>query len=188
MTIPSIGYCTQTIAEYPRTSFYYTFTIYSITLQVVYLAEIVEAVLQNDGTLLRFTGDGLIAVYGAPLEHPTPALSAVLTGIEIQRRLETLSEKRAAVGKQALETGIGINTGEAMLGSIGSEKRQQYSAIGDIVNVAQRAEGQCIPGSIAITQETYQEVKHHVVAEPMGMRDLKGRDMPVMLYKVIASK
>jgi adenylate cyclase len=152
-----------------------------------YFAEMVDVIFQYSGTLLRFTGDGIIAVYGVPLEHPTPALNAVKTGIEMQRRLDKLNTQRMAAGKQALLMRVGINTGFAVLGSIGSEKRQEYTAIGDTVNVAQRTEGQCEPGCVAITKDTYQEVKEHIVAEPMGIRSLKGKSEPVMLYSVIPS-
>jgi adenylate cyclase len=133
------------------------------------VAEMMDAVFQYSGTVLRFTGDGLIAVYGAPLEHPTAALNAVLTGIEMQHRMEKLNAQRIAAGEQALGMRVGINTGEAVLGSIGSQKRRQYTAIGDNVNVAQRTEGECEPGCVAITEDTYQEVKDHVVVESMGL-------------------
>jgi adenylate cyclase len=153
-----------------------------------YFAEMVDLIFQYNGTLLKFTGDGLIAVYGAPLEHPTPALNAVKTAMEMQRRLEKLNIQRVAASKQVLFMRIGINTGFAVLGSIGSEKRREYTAIGDTVNVAQRTEGQCKPGCVAITQETYQEVKEHIIVEPMGMRILKGKSEPIMLYSVMSSE
>ncbi len=153
-----------------------------------YFAEMVDVIFQYGGTLLKFTGDGLVAVYGVPLEHPTPALNAVKTGIEMQRKLENLNIQRVAAGKQALFMRIGINTGEAVLGNIGSERRREYTAIGDTVNVAQRTEGQCELGCVAITQETYQEIKEHIVVEAMGMRSLKGKSEPVMLYLVIEMK
>jgi adenylate cyclase len=149
-----------------------------------YFAGMVDVIFQYGGTLLKFTGDGLIAVYGAPLELSTPALNAVLTGIEMQRRLENLNIQRMTAGKQTLFMRVGINTGFAVLGNIGSEKRREYTAIGDNVNVAQRTEGQCEPGCVAITQETYQELKEHVVVESMGMRSLKGKSEPVMIYRV----
>lgn len=150
-----------------------------------YFTEMVDVIFQYGGTLLKFTGDGLIAVYGAPLEHSTPALNAVLTALEMQRRLDKLNTQRMATGKQTLLMRIGINTGEAVLGNIGSEKRWEYTAVGDTVNVAQRTEGQCEPGCVAITQETYQEVKEQIVVKSMGMRSLKGKSKPVMLYHVM---
>lgn len=153
-----------------------------------YFTEMVDVIFQYGGTLLRFTGDGLFAVYGAPLKHQNPALDAVLTGMEMQCRLEKLNTQRTAVGKQALQMRIGINTGEVIMGNIGSEKRREYGAIGDAVNIAQRTEGECEPGYVTITQDTYQEVKEHVVAEPMGMRNLKGKSESVMLYRVMSSK
>ncbi len=153
-----------------------------------YFAEMVDVIFQYGGTLLKFTGDGLIAVYGAPLEHPTPVLNAVKTALEMQNRLDRLNIQRQKDGKQALLMRIGINTGDAVLGDIGSEKRREYTAIGDTVNVAQRTEGQCEPGCVAITQLTYQEVKEHIVVEPMGMRSLKGKKQPVMLYRVMSTK
>ena len=153
-----------------------------------YFAEMIDATFQYGGTLLGFTGDGLIAVYGAPLEHPAPALNAVLTGIKMQSRLENLNRQRMASGGKILGMRVGINTGEAVLGSIGSKKRRQYTAIGDTVNIAQRAEGQCEVGSVAITEETYHEVKDYVVVNPIGIRALKGKSESVMLYHVVSCK
>jgi adenylate cyclase len=150
------------------------------------VAEMMDVVLQYDGTVLRFTGDGLIAVYGAPLDQPSPALNAILTGMEMQRKMENLNAQRVADGEQALGMRVGINTGEAVVGSIGSKKRRQYTA-GDNVNVAQRTEGECEPGRVTITEGTYQEVKDDVVVESMGMRIVKGKSEPLMFYRVMST-
>ena len=150
-----------------------------------FFTEMVDVVFQYGGTLLRFTGDGFVAVYGAPLDHPTSTLDAVRTGIEMQRRLDKLNGQRVADGKPALQMRIGINTGIMVIGTIGPEKRQQYDIIGDAASVGQRTERECEPGRVAITEDTYQEVKEHIVVESMGLRHMAGRSKPVMLYHVV---
>lgn len=91
-----------------------------------------------------------------------------------------------ADGKPALQMRVGINTGEAVLANIGSEKRQEYTAIGDTVNVAQRTEGQCELGGVAITLTTYDEIEEQIEVRSMGERMLKGKSKPMMLYSVDA--
>ena len=149
-----------------------------------FFAEMVDVIFLHNGTLLEFTGDGLFVVYGAPLEYPTPALDAVRTGLKMQHQLSNLNERRLAAGKPALYMRIGISTGIMVAGNIGPEKRQKYGVVGDAVNMGQRTEQACEPGKVAIIEDTYQEVKDHVVVEPMGLRNMKGRSKPMMLYHV----
>lgn len=108
-----------------------------------YLTEISEAVLAHGGTLISFLGDGLMAVFGAPLEQPDHADRAVAAAREIlEQRLPHYNETLLAKGfERGFKMGIGINTGEFMAGNVGSERRLEYTAIGDTINTASRIEG-----------------------------------------------
>jgi adenylate cyclase len=108
-----------------------------------YLSEISEAVLAHGGTLISFLGDGLMAVFGAPLDQPDHADRAVSAAREmLEERLPRYNETLLAKGfKRGFKMGIGINTGEFMAGNVGSERRLEYTAIGDTINTASRIEG-----------------------------------------------
>jgi adenylate cyclase len=104
-----------------------------------YFAEMIEAIFGHQGTLDKFLGDGLMAVFGAPLDDPQHELHAVMAALEMQTRLQRLRERWPG-DKGAIASGIGIHTGDAIVGNIGSEQRMEYTAIGDTVNIASRLE------------------------------------------------
>jgi adenylate cyclase len=108
-----------------------------------YLSEISEAVLAHGGTLISFLGDGLMAIFGAPLPQPDHADRAVAAAREmLEQRLPHFNESLRARGyERGFKMGIGVNTGEFMSGNVGSEKRLEYTAIGDTINTASRVEG-----------------------------------------------
>lgn len=104
-----------------------------------YFAEMIEAIFSHQGTLDKFLGDGLMAVFGAPLDDPQHELHAVTAALEMQARLRRLRERWHG-DKAEIASGIGIHTGDAIVGNIGSEQRMEYTAIGDTVNIASRLE------------------------------------------------
>ncbi len=111
-----------------------------------YLDVMVEVLFAYQGTLDKFLGDGLLAFFGAPLHQPDHALRAVQAALEIQRAIADFNKYRRQHGAITLEIGIGINSGEAIVGNIGSERRMEYTVIGDMVNVAQRLQTCAQPG------------------------------------------
>jgi class 3 adenylate cyclase/DNA-binding NarL/FixJ family response regulator len=103
-----------------------------------YLTLVVKAAQMNGGTVNKFGGDSALILYGAPTEQKDGAYHAVLTALQLQISLQELNKQRAARGEQTILIGIGINTGEVVAGAIGPEERQEYTVIGDTVNLASR--------------------------------------------------
>ncbi|MDI3280620.1 MAG: adenylate/guanylate cyclase domain-containing protein [Bacillota bacterium] len=125
-----------------------------------YLSEMAEAVLAWGGTLDKFLGDGILALFGAPLPMPDHAERALKAACEIQERVQRLRTRRDLEGYPAPEVGIGIATGEAVIGNIGSRRRMEYTAIGHPVNLANRLEGLARPGEILLARSTYESLLH----------------------------
>lgn len=145
------------------------------------LSELTQVVFKYRGTFDKYLGDGLMAFYGAPLSSPDDPLRAVRTALEMQAVFEKL---RAAPGSllDDLRLGIGLHSGEATVGNIGSERVMDYTVIGDTVNVAERLTEEARPGEILISQATYDLVKDHIVAESSESRAIRGRTEPVTVY------
>src|SRR5690606_26654078 len=112
-----------------------------------YLEIMTESVLLHGGMVDKFLGDGLMAVFGAPIPSEDHAEQAVRAGLHMLRRIE-LEKKVTSGRRERLEIGVGIHTGEAIIGSVGSWRRQEYTAIGDAVNVASRLQELAPPGTV----------------------------------------
>ena len=151
-----------------------------------YFAAMSEIVLRHRGTLDKFIGDAVMAFWGAPTPDPDDPLLAVRAAIEMQaatRRLAVSIQERFG---EAFAIGIGINTGDAVVGHIGSPQRITYTAVGDPVNLASRVEAMTrqYDADILLTQFTYDRVKYDVDAELLGFLPIRGRQDPVAVYRV----
>jgi adenylate cyclase len=149
-----------------------------------YLDSMEEEVFKQGGTLDKYTGDGMMVLFGAPLEQPDHARRAVRAALGMQQTAAEVSRQRGDV-QWKVAYGIGITTGPAVVGHIGSKRRLDYTAIGDTVNLAARLEGKAPPGTILINQATYEAVKDIAVVEELEPMLVKGKARPVTVYKVV---
>lgn len=143
-----------------------------------------RCIFQYGGTLDKFIGDATMAIYNAPLLLENHALKAVQTAWAMQQGSKELEQKlidRFGVG---VKFGIGINTGPAVFGNIGSKTRMDYTAIGDTVNTAARLESNSKPGQILLSESTYLQVKDYVKVTPLGGIKVKGKEQEVQIYQL----
>jgi len=144
----------------------------------------IETVSKHGGTLNKFLGDAVMAVFGAPIAHPDHAARAVKTALDMRTAVAELGRRRRALGEDPFEVGIGVSLGEVVAGSVGTEERMEYTVIGDSVNIASRLQDRAKPGSILLTRPTYEAVKDLVDAKSLGAMKVKGKEEEVEVYEV----
>jgi class 3 adenylate cyclase/DNA-binding response OmpR family regulator len=142
-----------------------------------------EAVLNHEGTLDKFMGDAIMALFNAPLPQTDYALRAVQASVDIQRRITTTSQLLSQMHR--LQFGIGISTGEAIVGNIGTMQLMNYTAIGNSVNLARRLQEIAKGGQILIDQATFDAVSTHVRSKALGRLEVKGLHEPVPVFEVL---
>jgi adenylate cyclase len=148
-----------------------------------FLTAMTEVVFEHEGTLDKFMGDALPAVFGAPLDQPDHALKAGRAALDMRRVLTEMNQRPSAT---PLEMRIAINTGMAITGDIGSPRRREFTVLGDTVNTAARIESESVaPGEIVIAGSTYDLVRDEVRARPLGAKTLRGRSTPIDLFAVL---
>jgi len=147
-----------------------------------YLSQIIEAILKYDGIINKFGGDSIMAIWNVPAESQEHALLATKAAVSAQRAITELHKSETTPLR--MEFGIGINTGKAIAGNMGSVDRLEYSVIGDVVNNASRLASIAPGGRIWISAETFDLVREHVTTKPLGLLTLKGKREPVRAYEV----
>ena len=152
-----------------------------------YHAAMGELIFRFEGTLERFTGDGLMVFFNDPVPCPDPAARAVRMAVDIRQQMRALTAKWQRRG-HALDHGIGIAQGYATLGMIGFAGRVDYGAIGPVTNLAYRLCDEARGGQILISQRVYRDLEGLLEAEPLGERSLKGFLQPVPVFNVRALK
>lgn len=152
-----------------------------------YFAAMIDIIFANGGTLDKFMGDAVLVLFGAPVSHEDDSLRAVRAALAMQGKLRELNEHWGTVGMPNIRIGIGISTGEVVVGNIGSVRRLEYTAIGQDVNYAQRIEELTkeFPADILVSEATYEEVKGHVIAKKFGPVTIRGKDAPVNIYGLL---
>ncbi len=149
-----------------------------------YFSEMTDIISEYAGTLDKFLGDGIMALYGAPITKPDDAFRAAKTAIEMQRALVELNRNWEAKGQRPLGMGVGLNTGTVTAGNIGSTKRYDYTAIGDAVNLASRLCANAAPGQILVSDSTYALLNGGIPARRLDPIRVKGKETPVELHEV----
>lgn len=145
-----------------------------------------DAIFLNQGTIDKFVGDAVMAFFGAPIDQPDHALRAVAAAVKIQEGMREWNRDRERQGQPPLSARIALNTGEAIVGEIGSERRVDYTVLGNAVNVAARMEEfVATPGDIVIGPKTYEMIREEYRVAQLGYFALKGLSSQVPLYKVI---
>ena len=152
-----------------------------------YHARMGELVLAHEGTLERFTGDGMMIFFNDPVPVPNPAERALRMTVEMRDRAEELAARWRKHGYE-LQAGIGIAQGYATIGAIGFEGRLDYGAIGTVTNIAARLCGEAQGGQILISQRVHAAVSELVETEPLGELNLRGLLRPVTAFKVTRLK
>ena len=145
----------------------------------------IDTTFKNDGTLDKFLGDGVMAIFGAPILHPDHSLLAIRTALAMQAGVSELSRRRAQEGKDPIAVGIGVSAGEAVAGTVGTEDRMEYTVIGDSVNLAARLESNAKPGQVLISHRTYKNVEGRVTVRALGILKVKGKEEQVEVYEVL---
>ena len=120
----------------------------------IYLGEMTEVIQKYMGTIDEFIGDAILAIFGAPIQREDDALRALRCAVEMQLTMERVNRRYVELGYPALQMGIGINTGAAIVGNIGSKKRSKYAVVGRVVNTTSRIESYTVGGQILISEET----------------------------------
>ncbi len=155
-----------------------------------YFSDMAPIVFENQGLLDKYMGDGLMALFGVPYPGEDAAVNAVSAAVEMQRRMKAVNQSLKDRGLSEITIGIGINTGTATVGYIGSEEKTDYTAIGDAVNLAARLEKQAQAGQIIISQATLAAIGARFPIGPCGCGEVKvkGKKEPVQIYEVIWSE
>ena len=156
-----------------------------------YLTEMTRIIFRNRGTLDKYIGDAVMAIWGAPFDEPRHATRCVEAAIEMLSRLVELQQGWRARGLPALDIGIGINTGIASVGNMGSALRYGYTAMGDTVNLASRLEGlnKEYGTRIIISESTYVALySDTIVTRELDMIRVKGKALPVTIYEVLGAE
>jgi adenylate cyclase len=157
-----------------------------------YLPVVVEAAQSHEGTVNKFGGDSTLVIYGAPRRLQESAYQALMTALEMRADLQRLNERLAEQGEEPIRIGVGINTGVALAGAVGPPERQEYTVIGDTVNLASRIEGlnKDFPEhDILISGRTYEALgsrRREFEFADLGDLQIRGKAEPLRVWAVVS--
>lgn len=154
----------------------------------IHFSHMADIILKHNGTIDKYIGDAIMAFWGAPVKDASHAENAVKAAIEMIQELEFVNRELREKGLNInLRIGVGINTGEATIGEIGSEKKKNYTIVGDTVNLASRLESitKEYNSPIVLSEYTYERIKNTIECSALGNVKVKGREQPVTIYKPV---
>jgi adenylate cyclase len=149
-----------------------------------YLTVMTEIVVRHGGTIDEFIGDAILAIFGAPVQRDDDAARAVACALDMQRAMVEVNAKNRAAGLPEVAMGIGLNTGEVVVGNIGSSQRAKYGVVGSAVNVTARIESYTLGGHVIISQSTLDEAGEVAVVEEQREVLPKGLAQPIQIYRL----
>ena len=172
------------------------FTAFAETLDAEDVAAIVDrclramadAIYRYRGTVDKYIGDCIMALFGAPVAHEDDSERAIRAALEMRDRIAALDaelRETAAAGTPLLSLHVGINTGLVVAGAVGSDRRREYTVLGDAVNVAARLESAAGSGEVLAGESTHRLARHAVAFEPLGQLSVKGRTEPISAFRVL---
>jgi adenylate cyclase len=167
-------------------------TLVAVEILNDFLSSMTDIVFIHEGTLDKYIGDCVMAIFGAPVAHDDDPLRAVKAALDMKRRVidlkELWREKMELAEVEAFEIGIGINTGEVIAGNIGNINRMEYTVVSRAVNLASRLENAAQPGQILISKSTYELTKDFMRMKKLPPVQLKNISEPVEVYEVLSQK
>jgi class 3 adenylate cyclase len=155
-----------------------------ITFLNRYLGKMIEILVDYHAVIDEIVGDGILAFFGAPELQEDHPVRAVACALEMQAAMEEINRANRADGLPHLEMGVAVNTGQVVVGNIGSEKRTKYSVVGAHVNFTSRIESYALGGQVLISEATYREVKEVVTVRDTLKAEMKGVPEPATLYEI----
>jgi adenylate cyclase len=147
-------------------------------------SEITQIIFKHDGTLDKFIGDAVMAFFGAPMKHEDDPVRSVMTAVEIIETVKRMADEYRSEFGVEVSFSIGINTGEAIVGNVGSLDRMEYTAIGDTVNLAARLQAKAGYNEIVINESVYNQVKDRFNCEPLPPFFVKGKEQAINAYLI----
>jgi adenylate cyclase len=155
-----------------------------------YLTKMTDIVFKYDGLLDKYMGDAIMAIWGAPLDQPDHASRACYTALDMVDELKVLQGKWAAEGMPRLNIGIGVNAGPMVVGNMGSDRRFDYTVMGDSVNLGSRLEGlnKVYGTNIVVSEMTYERVREEILGRELDAVRVKGKDQPVKIHELIVRR
>ncbi|KYK20507.1 hypothetical protein AYK24_10130, partial [Thermoplasmatales archaeon SG8-52-4] len=155
-----------------------------------YLTEMTTIIIKNDGLVDKYMGDAIMAFWGAPLEQPNHAEMACSSSLEMIEKLRKLQEKWKKENIPSFDIGIGLNSGDAIVGNMGSSSRFDYTAMGDNVNLASRMEGlnKIYGTNIIITEKTHNVIKEKFETRRLDAVRVKGKKKPIFVFELVSTK
>jgi adenylate cyclase len=146
-----------------------------------------EVVFRHGGTVDKFIGDCIMAVWGAPVAQPDHADRALAAAEDMMHFLEVAAAEWRKKYDVEVRLGVGVNSGEAIVGNVGSDKRMEYTVIGDVVNVAARLEGLAAPNQVLVAEGAAKLATDRFELTPVGERNLTGRARSVSVFELVTS-